>query len=59
MRARVEINGENATKRWISGFNERGIDGLIERGEAGRPRKIERKRFEEEIVPLILQPLIP
>lgn len=47
---------DRSMQRWISKFNERGIDGIIERGEAGRPRKIERERFEEEIVPLILHP---
>ena len=43
-------------QRLIRCFNERGIDGVIERGEAGRPRIIERERFAEEVVPLILHP---
>ena len=31
-------------QRWVARFNERGIDGLIERPRSGRPRKIPRDR---------------
>ena len=45
-----------SVQRWIKLFNERGIDGIVDTGDRGRPRRIERVRFAEELVPLVLHP---
>jgi len=37
-------------------FNARGIDGIAVRKRSGRPRKIAAARFQEEFVPLVLDP---
>ena len=41
---------------WIERFNDRGIDGLIQRGEAGRPRKIERQEVKATVLELVDNP---
>ena len=37
---------EKTLSRWIGRFNERGIDGLLERPRSGRPRKITEEQSE-------------
>lgn len=37
-------------------FNARGIDGIAVRKRSGRPRKIAADRFQEEFVPILLDP---
>lgn len=43
-------------RRYINLFNRRGIDGLIEKSRAGRPRRIPKGQFQKEVVPLIEDP---
>lgn len=43
-------------ERWIAAFNARGIDGLAIKGRSGRPRRIPKEKFSEEIIPLVLDP---
>ena len=38
---------------WISRFNAQGIDGLIYRPRAGRPRKLDAAKIQSKILPLI------
>lgn len=42
--------------RWIHLFNARGIDGLIPRASSGRARKLDTKRFVQEVLPVVRQP---
>jgi len=43
-------------RRWISAYNNRGIDGLVTRPRSGRPRKITQEEFDSRFVPLIESP---
>lgn len=46
---------KRSLQKWVSTFNERGIDGLITRKRSGRPKKIS-KAHEEKLVDLINNP---
>jgi transposase len=41
---------------WIHAFNERGIDGLIDRPRSGRPRKMAKDEVRETVLPLLDDP---
>jgi transposase len=41
---------------WIHHFNERGIDGLIEKLRSGSPRRISVAQVEKQIIPLLNKP---
>jgi transposase len=41
---------------WIHAFNERGIDGLLDRKRSGRPRKIPEAEVKEKILPILDDP---
>ena len=59
----LEFNGvakmagvdQRTLQRWVSAYNEQGIDGLIERYRTGRPRRIDDERAPE-IVDLVEHP---
>lgn len=42
----IHAIADKTLSRWIAAFNERGIDGLIERRRSGRPRKITKENVE-------------
>lgn len=46
----------SALMDWIHHFNERGIDGLIEKKKSGRPRKLTIEAVRETILPLVADP---
>ena len=48
--------GVSTMRRWISAFNERGIDGLVSRPRSGRPRKIQQDEFNSRYLPLVEAP---
>ena len=54
----VELSRRSARtlRRWIAAFNSSGIDGLAIKPRSGRPRKIRKTQFAEELVPLVLDP---
>lgn len=43
---------------WIHAFNERGIDGLIDRRRTGRPRKIGSEEVKTSVLPLLDDPAL-
>ena len=47
---------ERTLRLWISRFNDLGIDGLIYRPSAGRPRKMSAPQVCSEIIPLLEKP---
>ena len=44
---------ERTLRYWVARYNDLGIDGLIYRPQAGRPRKMEAPRVRSEILPLL------
>ena len=54
--AEYSDRSERTIRRWISLFNESGLDGLALKGYAGQPRKIEAEKFRAEYIPLLLAP---
>jgi transposase len=47
---------ERTRRLWVSRYNELGVDGLIYRPQAGRPRKMEPPQVTSEIIPLLEDP---
>jgi len=47
---------ERTVLYWIARFNEQGIDGLISKPQAGRPRKIQRSEVQSKILQLVEHP---
>lgn len=47
---------ERTLRYWVARYNDLGIDGLIYRPQAGRPRKMEAPRVRSEILPLLDDP---
>jgi transposase len=47
---------ERTLRLWTSRYNDLGIDGLIYRPHAGRPRKMEAPQVRTEIIPLLEDP---
>jgi transposase len=43
-------------RRWVASFNEFGIDGLVDKGKSGRPRRIPIERFQGDYLPLLTDP---
>ena len=54
--AKISNRSLRTIQRWENGFRERGIDGVTVKQRTGRPRRIPKGRFKEEIVPLVLNP---
>lgn len=47
---------ERTFRLWVERFNKQGIDGLIYRPQAGRPRKITADQVANEILPIVDDP---
>jgi len=47
---------ERTFRLWVERFNKQGIDGLIYRPQAGRPRKISADQVANEILPIVDDP---
>jgi transposase len=47
---------ERTLRLWVSRYNELGVDGLIYRPQAGRPRKMKPPQVISEIIPLLEDP---
>ncbi len=47
---------ERTFRLWVERFNKQGIDGLIYRPQAGRPRKISVDQVANEILPIVDEP---
>jgi transposase len=47
---------EKTVRTWLTSFNNRGIDGLLDKRRSGRPRRIPVERFQGEYLPLVLDP---
>ena len=43
--SRISNRDGRTIRRWIEGFNDRGIDGVVLKGRSGRPRRIEAAKF--------------
>lgn len=47
---------DRMVRLWITQFNGAGIDGLITKARPGRPRKVELKRVEDLLLPVLKDP---
>ncbi len=47
---------EHTVLEWINRFNDKGIDGLIEKSRSGSPRKLTKEQVQEQIIPLLNEP---
>lgn len=46
----------STVRKLVSFFNAKGIDGIVTKPRAGKPRKISKEEFSEKVVPLIESP---
>ena len=54
--ATIEGCSLRTMQRLVNLWNQKGIDGILDKGSAGRPRKIDRERFKDQLIPLFLHP---
>ena len=56
MVVRNSLVSARTVRLWVKRFNQQGIDGLIHRPGAGRPRILEHEEIEEKILPVVDDP---